>query len=93
MLGTKAETDYPRPKAPQQWRHPNQSQQRRRRYFPGARENTADDPVLQRYLQPLGRPGRKFAAALHVGEVPLRNWALKARRKNIGGGDRVLDRK
>ncbi len=92
MLGAKSEADQPG-RQPLQQRPPREEPQRqRRRQFPGALENTADDPVLHEDLYRLHRPGREFPPALNGAEIVIGDLAAqKTRRQDVGRGDSVLD--
>src|SRR5712664_3157602 len=64
-----------------------------RRLDVGAAKDALDHVILDCNLHPLCRAGGKFAAPLHASEfVVIRRSRAQWSGKNIGGGDRILNR-
>ena len=91
MLRAKSEAEQSG-RQPLQQRHSAEHAQRQRwRYFLGAFEDAADDPVLHEDLYRLYRPGGKFAPALNGVKIVIGDAAAqKTRRQDVARGDGVL---
>jgi hypothetical protein len=91
VFGAEAKPDQAGRESAQERQRPEKPQSQRRRQLSASFQNASNDAVLQNYLQPLRRPGRKIPMPLHRIEVLFGHRALeKARRQDIGGGNSVL---
>ncbi len=91
VFGAEAEPNQAGGESAQERQRPEKPQKQRRRQLSATVQNAANDAVLQNYLQPLRRPGRKIPVPLHRIEVLFGHRALKkARSQDIGGGNGVL---
>src|SRR5205823_15117534 len=92
MLRAKSEAEQSG-RQPLQQRHSAEHAQRQWwRYFLGAFEDAADDPVLHEDLDRLHRPGREFTPPLNSVEVVIGDLAApQTGRQDVGCGDSVLD--